>query len=312
MDGDEEPPPLPLEIVAVWTLFAVVAIEILVTYSRLPAHELYHVFGSGLVGGLSRALVYSNFPVALVALAVLAFLADRATDRRTLAAAVVGAVFCAAVFWPGVVDEADLDARPVNALCAVGVLIALVLTALALRDGNRWSPRQRGDWVRIGVAFVALFLALPWLAAELGFFLDGVPLLGRLFETGPYSAHVALPGVHHGHHHGMDGVLLLLAALMLSRAVPSVRHRVLRVATGLYLALMAVYGIANAANDFWSEQVVKRGWTAWTIPNVLYPKASIAWALIVVGAAVLYALAGHVRGQTPALSDEDDVNGFAA
>ncbi len=291
MNGDEERPPLPLEIVAVWTLFAVVAIEILVTYSRLPARELYHVSGSGLVGGLSRALVYSNFPVALVAIAVLAFLADRATDRLTIAAAVVSAALCAAVFWPGVVDEADLDARPVNALCAVGVLIALVLTALALRDGGRWSPRQRGDPVRVVVALVALVLALPWLAAELGFFLDGVPLLGRLFQTGRYSSHVALPGVHHGHHHGIDGVLLLLAALLLSRAVPPLRHRALRVATGLYLALMAAYGIANAANDFWSEQIVKRGWTAWSIPNVLQPTASIAWALIVVGAAALYAIA---------------------
>ena len=66
----------------------------------------------------------------------------------------------------------------------------------------------------------------------------------------------------------------------------------------MYLALMAVYGLAIGANDFWFEQVVKRGWTSWTIPNVLYPKASIAWALIVLGAAVLYAIAA--RGSEPA------------
>jgi hypothetical protein len=275
----------------VWLPFLVVAAEIVITYSRLPARELYHVSGSGLVGGLSRMLVFSNFPVALVAIAVLAFLADRATDRLTIAAAIVGAILCSAVFWPGVVDQADLDARPVNALSAAGVLIALVLTALASRDGGEWRPGQRGDSVRIGIGVVAVFLALPWLAAELGFFLDGVPLLGWLFQTRPYSSHVALPAVHHGHHHGIDGVLLLLAALLLSRAVPSLRHRALRVATGLYLALMAVYGIANAANDFWFEQIVKRGWTSRTIPNVLFPKPSIAWALIMLGAAALYALA---------------------
>jgi hypothetical protein len=257
------------------------------------------VSGSGLEGGLSRALVVSNFPVALVALAVLAFVADTATSRRTVVAAIVGAVLCAAVFWPGVVDEADLDAKPVNGLSAVGVLIALVLTALALRGGAEWSPRQRGDSVRIGVAGVALLLALPWLAAELGFFLDGVPLLGRLFQTGRYSPDVALPGVHHGHHHGMDGVLLLIAALLLSRAVPSMRHRAVRIATALYLALMAAYGIANAANDFWSEQIVKRGWTAWALPNMLHPEPSIAWALIVLGAAALYAVAA-TRPSEPA------------
>jgi hypothetical protein len=269
-----------------------------ITYSRLPGHELYHVSGSGVDGGLSRALVFSNFPVALVAIAVLAFVADRATAPWTVVVAIVDVIFCAAVFWPGVVDEADLDARPVNAVSAAGVLIALVLTALALRGGAEWSRRQRGDSVRIVVG-IALCLALPWLAAELGFFLDGLPLLGRLFQTGRYSEHVALPGVHHGHHHGMDGVLLLLAALLLSRAVPSLRHRALRVATGLYLALMAAYGIANAANDFWSEQIVKRGWTTWAIPNVLNPKPSIAWAAIVLGAAALYTLASNRRDEPP-------------
>jgi hypothetical protein len=283
--------PLPLEAAAVWVPFLVVSAEIVVTYSRLPARELYHVSGSGLEGGLSRTLVFSNFPVALVAIAVLAFLADRAMAGGTVVAAIVGAVLCAAVFWPGVVDEANLDARWVNAVSATGVLIALALTALALRGGREWSPRQRGDPARIVIAVAALLLALPWLAAEVGFFLDGVPLLGRLFQTGPYSDHVALPGVHHGHHHGIDGVLLLLSALLLSRAVPAMRHRILRVATGLYLALMAAYGIANAANDFWSEQVVKRGWTTWAIPNVLNPKLSLAWALIVVGAVALYAIA---------------------
>ena len=273
-----------------WLPFLVVAVEILITYWRLPPSELYHVSGSGLVGGLSRALVFSNFPVALVAIAVLAFVADRAGDRLTIGAAIVGAILSAAVFWPGVVDEADLDARPVNGVSALGVLIALVLTAIALRRGAAWSPRRRGDLVRIGVACVAVVMALPWLAAELGFYLDGVPLLGWLFQTGRYSPH-APPGVHHGHHHGMDGVLLLLAALLLSRAVPSLRHRTLRIATGLYVALMVAYGLANAANDFWFEQVVKRGWTSWTIPNVLFPKATVAWGLIVLGAAAFYAVA---------------------
>jgi drug/metabolite transporter superfamily protein YnfA len=267
--------PLPLEVVAVWTLFAVDAAAMLVTYSRLPARELYHVSGSGLTGGLSRVLVFSNFSTALVAIAILALLADRTPDRRVRVAALGGVILCAAVFWPGVVKEADLDARPVNALSALGVLVAVVLTWLASRDGTRWNPRRRGDLARIAVAVAAVVLALPWISAEAGFFLDG------------------RPAVHHGHHHGLDGVLLLLSALLLSRAVPAMRRRKLRIATGMYLALMAAYGFAIAANDFWFEQVVKRRWTSWTIPNVLYPKASIAWALIVLGAAVLYAIAAR-------------------
>jgi hypothetical protein len=34
----------------VWALFAVVSLEIIVTYSRLPPRELYHVSGTGLTG----------------------------------------------------------------------------------------------------------------------------------------------------------------------------------------------------------------------------------------------------------------------
>ena len=66
-----EAEPLPLEVALVWAVFLVDAAAILVTYSRLPAHELYHVSGSGLTGGLSRVLVDSNFPVALAAIAIL-------------------------------------------------------------------------------------------------------------------------------------------------------------------------------------------------------------------------------------------------
>ena len=54
---------------------------------------------------------------------------------------------------------------------------------------------------------------------------------------------------------------------------------------------MAAYGVGNIANDFWIEQVWKRGWTTWQIPNVLEPKVTVAWGLIVLGAAALYAIA---------------------
>src|SRR4051812_1999608 len=117
--------PVPREVVAVWSLLLVDAVAILVTYSRLPAHELYHVSGSGLEGGLSRVLVDSNFPAALVAIAILLVLLDRLPRLRAASAA--GIVLCLPVFLPGVVDEANLDARPVNAIAGLGVLVALVL-----------------------------------------------------------------------------------------------------------------------------------------------------------------------------------------
>jgi len=272
----------------VWPLLVAVAAEILVTYSRLPARELYHVSGSGLSGGASRVLVFSNFPTALAAIVVLALVADRMSSRAVTTAALVGIALCAAVFWPGVVDQADLDAKPVNVLSAIGVLIAVALTAAA-SHGAVWSGRHAGDRIRLVAAACALFIGLPWMAAELGFFLTSVPGLDWVFQTGHYRPPPVPPAVHHGHHHGMDGVLLLLCAALLSRVVPSVRRHWLRVTTGAYLALMSAYAIGNIANDAWGEEVMKRGWTTWEIPNVLRPNLTIAWGVIVLGAAVLYA-----------------------
>ena len=279
----------PLEAAAVWLLYLVVSLEMLATYSRVPAAELYHVTGSGLTGGASRVLVFANFSTALAAIPVLAFVADRMRSRMAVGAAIAAGMLCAAVFWPGIVDEANLDARPVNAIAAVGVLIAIALTAVASRQGAAWSGRQAGDSVRVVAGAAAVFLCLPWIAAELGFFLDGVPGLRSVFQTGDSPSPSQPAAVHHGHHHGMDGLLLLLVAALLSRAVPSLSRRGLRIAVGAYLAVMASYAVANIANDFWIEQVVNRGWTTWQIPNVLHPTLTVAWGLILLGAGALYA-----------------------
>ncbi len=58
------------EALAAWALFAVVTLAVLVTYSRLDTSELYNVTHGGLAGGMSRAIVLLNFPVALVAIAL--------------------------------------------------------------------------------------------------------------------------------------------------------------------------------------------------------------------------------------------------
>jgi hypothetical protein len=293
MPDNRERNPLPLEILVVWAAFAFVAIEVVVTYSRLPARELYHVSGSGIAGGLSRALVFVNFPVALAAIAVLAMLYERTAQRILV---VLAASLCAVVVWPGVVRESNLDARPINAVPALGVLLGLLLTfEVARKGGVSRRAWRRADWVRVALAAVLLFLAIPWLAADLGFYSNGIPLVGRLFQSGEFlpkrpGLPTFAPAVHHGQHHGMEGVLLVLTALLLSRRLADVHRHGLRNALGAYLALMFCYGIGNIANDFWIEQVVKRGWTSWEIPNVLQPRVTIAWSLIVIAAVVVWVL----------------------
>ena len=141
--------------------------------------------------------------------------------------------------------------------------------------------------MRIGLAAVLVFFCAPLIAAELGFFLDGIPFLGWFFETGRLTSQPGVPAlhlaVHHGQHHGWQATMLALTALALSR-LP--RPRLL----DAYLALMLAYGVANLVNDDWLEQVVKRGWTSREMPSVLVPAANWGWAAIFVGAVAVWAL----------------------
>ena len=271
------------ELRVVWALVVATAVAVLVTYARLPADELYHVSRNGVRGGLSRVLVDLNFPDALIALAALGVVAPY-LPRAARALAGLAAALCVVVVVPGVVSQHDLDAKWLNAVPAIGVALALPLTLLA--RGVPAVRDRRGDPVRIVLAAGLVILSAPWIAAELGFYLDGVPVLGWLFQTGEivsYRGNAPHPAVHHGVHHGLQGLLLVGTALLLSR----IPNRI-----SLFLALMTAYGIGNIANDAWLEQVVKRGWTTWEIPNVLRPSLTIAWGVIVLGAAALYVASG--------------------
>jgi hypothetical protein len=295
-----------VEAVGVWGLWALAAIAVIVTYSRISAQELYNVSGGGLEGGAGRALVFLGYPVAFVALAVLVIVFGRLVGGVERAAAVVAAALCATVVIPGVVDQGDLDARPINALAAVGVGVAAVLTGIGVARGGLGEPLPfgRADVVRLTVAAVLLVAALPWLFAELGFYLDGIPVLDPIFmseELYTDNDHAAA-AVHLGDHHGTDGVLLAWTALALSRTVPTMREGFRRTVLVVYLCLMLVYGLALALEDFWLEQLVKRDVTSVRLPNMIRPDLSPAWGAIVAVTAVLAVLAlrygthpGHVR-----------------
>jgi hypothetical protein len=269
------------ELRVVWALVAATAVAVFVTYARLPADELYNVSRSGALGGLGRVLVDLNFPDALVALAVLGVIAPFLPRTRRPVAA-LAAVLCVVVVVPGVVSQSHLDAKSINAVPALGVGLAFALTVLA--RGVPSVRRARGDRVRIALAAVLVLVCAPWIAAELGFYLDGVPVLGRVFQTDEvvsYHGNALHPAVHHGVHHGLQGLLLVVTALLLSR----LPNRI-----SLFLALMVAYGLGNIANDVWLEQIAERGWTSWTIPPTLEPAATWTWLAVLLATPVLWAV----------------------
>jgi hypothetical protein len=154
-------------------------------------------------------------------------------------------------------------------------------------------PRAPLEWTirdKAGLGIIALLLvvSLPWILADIGVYIDDVPILGRTFIASAVPDGATLAAVHLGHHHGLDGFLFVTSALVLGRVLRTLSSRHLTSAIRAYLAFMFGYGLANLANDAWLEQVVKRGWADYRIPSFLRPELSGAWLLLIAGVVVLW------------------------
>jgi len=289
------------EACALWAVWALVTALVFVTYARLPASDFYNVSGSGVTGGAARVIVLLGWPISLAAIPLMALAADRllaapltgGQRRAVVAAAVVSVVLCATIAWPGVIQQSNLDAKWSNALAVVGVGIAVAMTVVAVRRRG-FGPRRpvtSGDWAGIVLLALVGLAALPWIFANVGVYVGDIPGLRAVFMSKkilPEPGHPHLHAVHLGNHEGLDGWLLAATALGLRRALPGMRATRLRPVLGVYLALLLGYGLMVAANDFWHEQLVKRGTTSYMLPDVITPAATWGWAVLVVATVVVY------------------------
>jgi hypothetical protein len=268
------------EALGAWAIWAAMTLVVVITYSWLDPSESYHVSREGLAGGLSRGLTLVNFPIALVAIAlVLVAMAVLPAVAWWVAAPAIG--LCATL--PLFVEQANLDAHWGNALPALGVAAALGLTVAATRRaGGALAPRRPWDTARIVIAVVVLLVSLPWITAELGFHFPGDFFTGE--ELGREKDGTVIAAVHLGHHHGTDGAALVLTALLLSRIY--VRARGMRIAGFAAIGSLLAYGGVNFVQDAWGEQIVKRGRTDTGIPSAILPGMKPIW-LVVIGLAVL-------------------------
>jgi hypothetical protein len=278
--ADPDLAPTQGEALATWGIWAAMTGVVLVTYSWVAPAETYHVSREGIVGGLSRALTFVNFPTALVAIA-LVLIAMAVLPLAAWWVAAPAIALCATI--PLFNEQANLDAHWGNAIPAIGVLLALGLTLAATRRaGSELAPRRPWDRWRVVIAVVVILVSLPWITAELGFHFPGDFFMGE--ELGREKDGTFIAAVHLGHHHGTDGAVLVLTALLLSRVLVAPGR--MRIAVFAAIGSLLAYGGVNFVQDAWNEQLYKRGWTDVSIPSAILPGARPIW-VVVLGLAVL-------------------------
>ena len=206
----------------------------------------------------------------------------------------VAAVLCATVALPGVIDQDDLDAKPVNAFAATGVVLALLLTVRGRPARTPRRPTARQD---VDPSSPSL---RPWSPCHCrgseprsaSTSIQRPPLLGRVYLASEVRPEPGQPD---------------LRAVRASRRAPRARRRPARgdrPAPAARGAGARATGAAGRRRDvrvadgrlrrggifpgFWLEQLFKRGTTTLTLPGVLTPALSGAWAVLLVAAAVVY------------------------
>jgi hypothetical protein len=289
-------------VLPLWVMWIVVSGATWATNARIPVSSLYGVEHNGVVSAAGRVLVLLGWPIALAAIPLAGVAVERylSTPGAGSASVVVGLFVVAVVLfvtiaWPGAQEGSHLEARFVNVPAAIGVAIAFAVTAYVWATTGRGRPPTRGKpYFAWAVVFLALLvLSIPWLFANLGYYVGDVPGLRSVFmskQVVPEPGHPELRAVHLGNHEGIDGVLLAITAVVLMRPLGQMAAGTRRSLLAVYLSLLLVYGLAVALADGWHEQIVKRGWTSWRVPNILHPSASWAW-LVVLSAALLVWLA---------------------
>lgn len=287
-------------LIVIWGMLALTALAIVVTYSRFPADEFYSISYAGVRGGLSRALVFFNYPVSLISLSILgasvlalrnsSWWAKPGRPRLVIASAVLALMLCLVTALPGVVDEKDLDAKWINVIPLAGVLLVAGISVLALNNGVWGDPGvlEWQDWFGIALVAVLAVISLPWIVAELGGYIDNIPVIGRLYFASTIPEGETLKAVHLGHHHGLDGFIFATSAVILNRLTRDRFTGRLATLVSAYLALMLVYGIANVANDAWLEQLVKRGSVDYEIPSFITPGLTARWGLVLFATVIVW------------------------
>ncbi|MHA1378692.1 MAG: hypothetical protein ACTSRG_09950 [Candidatus Helarchaeota archaeon] len=162
-------------------------------------------------------------------------------------------------------------------------MIIFISTILILLDNRENElelerPWQRSDYIRVIMLGLVIFFGLPWLFAIHGVFISDIPGLNSIFlgsqrgvlGTNPFD--YLYPSVHLGTHHGLDGLLFIIYAVVYSILVFVMKNSKIRNFLIFAIGILASYGLVAYLEDFFHEQIIKRGYipSIWYIIKFLY------------------------------------------
>jgi len=279
------------ELVTIGLGYAVVAASIAVTESRLAASgraaPVWPVGHRSVMRFLGHPWLPAMAPLAGISVARLH---DARAPYGVSALAGGTSAWSLAMLTTGI-----SPVQPIDRLAAVLVGSGTgVIVSAARRFGVDFAPYPLpGDAFRLVLGGVVVTGAMPWILADLGVYAGDIPGLRTVFLSRDSPLDPGFAAVHLGHHHGMDGTLLTLTALLASRQLFALPAGLPREMLSLATSSLLIYGLSRWGEDLWNEQVVKRGWTQRKLPIVVRqgrPEGRRVWlglcALAVVGHAV--------------------------
>src|SRR3989344_3602655 len=104
---------------------------------------------------------------------------------------------------------------------------------------------------------VVVFVSIPWILAVPGIFVSDIPVL-NIFFIGSQD-YGGKPSVHLGTHHGFEGFFTVTAMILVFTTAKYLYDKRLKIIAGLGASFLLVLGLYNLIEDFFVEQIYKRG-----------------------------------------------------
>ncbi|MFW9905431.1 MAG: hypothetical protein ACFFFH_13910 [Candidatus Thorarchaeota archaeon] len=178
-------------------------------------------------------------------------------------------------------------------IALVLLLIAYYLQKTSINYKIYQEMITRPHYLEYSLLGLVTFFSLPWIFAQLGFYISDFPILGIIFWARQSTLQEQEPkypnAVHIGTHHGTEGFLIIVFLWITTLWIlPVILDNRVRQSLGVITGFGFGYAIYNAAEDFLTEQIYKRGWMDFRLPSGTTPGLNLQYLTILIIGIIIY------------------------